>query len=208
MTNNVIATPQTMTCVPKAEISQKPVTNVPTMLPTVPAAEMRPTVLPVLARSRTASLTTMGETAPRIMLGTKNSAAVKARMRTTIGQASGSWRPSVSAARMPALKTPAARKISAQQPQRRPSVGQASAQVIAQAHPGQHYTDHAGPGVERHADIGRNDPACNELQDHHAGVGDEDDQHRQPGTTREEIEIDHRRLRARAARFGDSGNGR
>ena len=86
--------------------------KVPTMLPTVPAAEMRPTVLPVRARSRTASLTTIGETVPKTTLGRKKSAAVKMTMRTTIGQLSGRPRPSESTARMPALKTPASRKSS------------------------------------------------------------------------------------------------
>jgi len=103
------ATPHTIRWVPNSEISTKPVANVPTMLPTVPAAEIRPTVLPVCARSRTASLVTTGEMVPSRTLGRKKSAAVSARMRTIMGQSPGTRRPSTSAARIPVLSSPADR---------------------------------------------------------------------------------------------------
>ena len=56
----------------------KPVRNVPVMAPTVPTADSRPTIEPLVARSVSVPRTSIGAVAERMAAGTTN--AVVARM--------------------------------------------------------------------------------------------------------------------------------
>ena len=58
--------------------STKPVRNVPVMAPTVPTADSRPTIEPLVARSVSVPRTSIGAVAERMAAGTTN--AVVARM--------------------------------------------------------------------------------------------------------------------------------
>ena len=55
-----------------------------------------------------------------------------------------------------------------------PAVGEAAAEVVADAHPGEDHADDRGPGVERASQVARDEPPGDELDDHDAGGAEED----------------------------------
>ena len=54
-------------------------------------------------------------------------------------------------------------------------VGENTTDVVSDGDPGQHHPDHAGPGVQRLANVVRQQPGCREFQHHDAQAGDKDD---------------------------------
>ncbi len=150
--------------------------KVPTMLPTVPAAEMRPTVLPVFARSRghdgrDRAEDDGGDEEDR---GDKPDDAEDHRPFVGNGGAERVDEEHADAGQA------GEQEEEAEQTGRGPAVGQLAAEIVAQADAGQDDADDAGPGVERDTDVGRNHAAGDQFQDHDAGAGDEDDQGRRP----------------------------
>ena len=67
-------TPTRITVEASVATNKKPDTNVPTMAPAVPSAEIRPTSRPVCSRSRSDSFTRIGDTIDNTAAGSKNAA--------------------------------------------------------------------------------------------------------------------------------------
>ncbi len=61
----------------------KPVRNVPVMAPTVPTAESRPTIEPLVSRSVSVPRTSIGAVADKMVAGTTNAVVARTRIDTS-----------------------------------------------------------------------------------------------------------------------------
>ena len=154
-------TPATIARVPNHEISAKPVRKTPRMLPAVAAAWMRPTTRPVESSELSESFTIIGVGVPSITEGRKNISVVTHSTWRIADQELGAANASTSRAKN-RISAVAAARPEVQHRQRRAArarVGDPAAEPVAERESGEHDADHRRPRVERHADVGRDDPA-------------------------------------------------
>ncbi len=145
------------TRVGKSPSRTKPVRKVPVMAPTVPTAESRPTIEPLVARSVSVPRTSIGAVAERMAAGTTN--AVVAR-RTIATSPSPSPTPPIS----PTIGTAAMALETtedegrAEERKRTDGVRGAPADPGAEGDAGQDRADDPGVGRERDAHVRRQEP--------------------------------------------------
>ena len=154
------------------ETSTKPVRTVPTIAPTVPMPDRRPTTVPVSSRFVSSSLVTIGVTAESSAPGTRivsaatndsSSGAVSATVRTTAG--------------VTATTTPDTPSSGAQQTPRVDPVGRPAAAPRAEGDRAERDADHQRAGLEGEAEVRREQPQHGQL-DHEHGRGRAEDQRR------------------------------
>ena len=187
-------TPSTIMRVPKTWISTKPVAKVPTMLPSVESAYTLPTRPPLCSRSCSVSLITTGEIMPRIRAGGRKIRVVMTTMRRISDERAidrqraaeriggieelgrRDRRGDIDQRQDGQARQPTRGQQDAERATLGPAVGDASAQVIADRDARQDDADDAGPRVQRHADVRRQDAPGDQLQNERAGARDEDDE--------------------------------
>ena len=152
--------------------STKPVTNVPVIAPTVPIADSRPTIEPLVATSVSVARTIIGPTADRIAAG-----ATKARVARATIATKPSPRPTAPTRaddrdggdRRQATE----HERRAEQRPRSEGVRRPTAEPCTERDAGQDRPDDPGVRRQRDADVGSEEPAGRDLEHEHAGRGEE-----------------------------------
>ena len=152
--------------------STNPVTNVPASAPAVAQAESRPNTVPLEPRSRSWSLARVGVTA--LSTAAAGSSAANVSTSAPASPPPRSDGPEQAHDRHDQQRQHAAAgEQPGKQPARVDQVGGAAAQRRARGDPGQHRADDGRGGLERQADVGRQQADAQDLQHQHGAGGQE-----------------------------------
>ena len=152
--------------------STNPVTKVPVIAPTVPIAESRPTIDPLVATSVNVARTIIGPTADRIAAGATKASVARATIATKPSpRPTAPTHPTIGtdaiAARPPSMNVgPSSARGS--EGVRRPTTEPGPERDAGQDRP-----DDPGVRRQRDADVRSEEPAGRDLEHEHAGRGDE-----------------------------------
>ena len=190
------------TRVGKRPRSTKPVRKVPVMAPTVPTAESRPTIEPLVARSVSVPRTSIGAVAERMAAGTTNAVVARRTIRDQpLPQPDATDQPDDRHRGDGAETTEDEGRT--EEWQRTDGVRGPPAEPGAEGDAGQDRADDPGVGRERDADVRRQESPGGDLQDKHARCCDE---RQEGGDERLEVAEPGARGRDRPSRNGRGGH--